>query len=68
VQAKPSDPIFLLIIQMEAPVMAAPVMAVALLVIECNETSQSSISSGLELEDLTICDCDSCDNCDTQME
>jgi hypothetical protein len=43
-------------------------MAVALLVIECNETSQSSISSGLELEDLTICDCDSCDNCDTQME
>jgi hypothetical protein len=63
VQAKPSDPIFLLIIQMEAPV-----MAVALLVIECNETSQSSISSGLELEDQTICDCDSCDNCDTQME
>jgi hypothetical protein len=63
VQAKPSDPIFRLIIQMEARV-----MAVALLVIECNETSQSSISSGLELEDLTVCDCDSCDNCDTQME
>jgi hypothetical protein len=32
VQAKPSDPIFLLIIQMEAPV-----MVVALLVIECND-------------------------------